>query len=157
MVILMRRKVVKLLLIILCMSCIFCLSSDNATKSSKKSRYVIIKVTESFMRKKLNNQEKKYYTKRFVKIVRKSAHFTLYFILGLLVISFLMEYMTLSWKSIIITIVFIFIYATTDEIHQLFISGRSGELLDVFIDTCGGIFSIIVYNGYYKIRRRLYE
>ena len=33
--------------------------------------------------------------------------------------------------------VFCFIYACTDEFHQLFIAGRSGEFMDVMIDTMG--------------------
>lgn len=153
----MIRKTIKLLLIILCMISIFFLSSDNADNSSKKSNYVIIKVTESFFGRKLNSKEKHYYLNHFVKLVRKSAHFSLYFLLGLFTISYLIEYMKFSIKSIIITITFIFLYACSDEIHQLFIPGRSGEILDIFIDTSGGLFSIIIYNCYSKIRRRFHE
>lgn len=153
----MKRKIIKLLLILICMGWIFFLSSDTAEASSQKSSKVIVKVTETVLHRYLNSKEKKYYVRKFVKIVRKSAHFSLYFLLGLFVISFLMEYMALSWKSIIYTILFVFLYACSDEIHQLFISGRSGEVMDVFIDTCGGMFSVIVYFCFKKIRRRLYE
>ena len=153
----MIRKIVKFMMILLCMGTIFFLSSDTATSSSKKSNYVIVRMTESFFRRKLNSQEKKYYKRHLVKIVRKTAHFSLYFLLGLLVLSFSLEYIEFSWKPILVTILFVFIYACSDEIHQLFIPGRSGELFDVFIDTCGGFFSVIVYNCYYKVRRRYYE
>ena len=151
------KKAIKLLLIILCMISIFFLSSENADKSTKKSNYVIVKVTESFFGRKLNSKEKNYYINRLVKFVRKTAHFSLYFLLGLFTISFLIEYMPLSIKSIIIAVSFIFLYACSDEIHQLFIPGRSGEVLDVLIDTSGGIFSIILYNYFAKLRRKFNE
>ena len=56
----------------------------------------------------------------------------------------------------IITIIFCFLYACSDEIHQLFIPGRSGELLDVLIDTTGGILSSFIYTSF-RVRRRLHE
>ncbi len=153
----MIRKIIKLMLILACMGSIFSLSSDTADASSQKSHFVIVRVTESFLGRSLSSKEEKYYTKHFVKIVRKSAHFSLYFILGLLVLSFCMEYMELSWRSMILSLFVVFLYACSDEVHQLFIAGRSGEVLDVFIDTCGGFFSVIVYNCYYRVRRRYYE
>lgn len=133
---------------------IFLLSSDNATISSKKSKTVIVKITESFLGRRLKTKEKKYYVKHYVKLVRKSAHFFLYFLLGLSIISFSIEYSPISIKSIIISIIIVFLYACGDEFHQLFVAGRSGEILDVVIDTSGGIFSIILYQNYKKIREK---
>ena len=37
------------------------------------------------------------------------------------------------------------IYAATDEYHQTFIAGRSGEIQDVLLDTAGALFGIIIY------------
>lgn len=37
-----------------------------------------------------------------------------------------------------------FLYASSDEIHQLFIPGRSGQFTDVLIDTSGGLAAILV-------------
>lgn len=129
---------------------IFTLSSDTAEISSRKSNIIIVKMTESFIRRDLNKKEEDYYVKKFVKLVRKSAHFTLYFLLGLSMISLSIEYIPLSNKSILTVIFLVFLYACSDEIHQLFIPGRSGEILDVLIDTIGGITSIVLYT---KIRR----
>ena len=36
----------------------------------------------------------------------------------------------------------IILYAITDEIHQLFIPGRNGNVVDVLIDSCGGLIGI---------------
>lgn len=37
-----------------------------------------------------------------------------------------------------------FLYAATDEIHQLFVPGRTGQLKDVFIDTLGAILMMLI-------------
>ncbi len=147
----MIRKIVKLILIILCMLFIFSLSSDNGEVSEKKSDSLIVKVTETILHRKLTVEEKEKYIEKTVVFVRKSAHFTMYFILGLLVISFLKEF-GLSRKSIIISIIVVLLYAVSDEIHQTFIPGRSGEVLDVLIDTIGGSLSTLLY---YLIYRRI--
>ena len=132
---------------------IFILSSDNDIKSTKKSDGIIIRTTEFILNRKLTDKEKELYIDKYVVIVRKSAHFTLYFLLGLFFCSFLKEFDLSNKKILIYTIIFVFIYACSDEIHQLFISGRSGEIIDVFIDTLGGVTSSIIYTN--LIRRKL--
>jgi VanZ family protein len=37
----------------------------------------------------------------------------------------------------------VFLYACSDEIHQLFVPNRSGELLDVLLDTFGGSLGVL--------------
>ena len=85
--------------------------------------------------------------------VRKCAHFTVYFILGLLVFSYLKDF---SNHPILYSILFCFVYACTDEFHQYFIVGRYCSFLDVIIDTFGGIFSTIIYYVFvYKKRKNM--
>jgi VanZ family protein len=76
-------------------------------------------------------------------VVRKCAHFIEYMILGFFAINVLRLYYKIKQASII-TIVFIFLYACSDEIHQLFVLGREGTMRDVFIDTCGGIVLVAI-------------
>ncbi|MBQ9019207.1 MAG: VanZ family protein [Bacilli bacterium] len=152
----MVKKTIKLLLVLLTMITIFYLSNDNGDKSTKKSDSVIIKISEKILNKKLTTKEKQKIIDKYVVIVRKIAHFTLYFLLGLFFISFLNEFDIDNKKIILSTIIFVFIYACTDELHQLFIDGRSGEILDILIDTLGGITSTLIYTKF-KIRRRLHE
>ena len=52
------------------------------------------------------------------------------------------------------TIIIIILYSCSDEIHQLFIPGRSGEIRDVLIDTLGGFNGSIFYKLYFKLRRK---
>ena len=146
------KKIIKIILLVLCMSTIFFFSSDKKEASTKKSDGLIITITEKVMGKKLNNKEREYYTSKFVKPVRKSAHFTIYLLLGLIFISLLKEYNIIDKRSIIYTVIFVLLYACTDEVHQLFVSGRSGEVLDVLIDTTGGFIGTMIYKLYRRLR-----
>lgn len=50
-------------------------------------------------------------------------------------------------------------YAATDEFHQLFVPGRSGQLKDVLIDTAGGALGLglLALILYLKRRRKMKE
>lgn len=78
-------------------------------------------------------------------IVRKSAHLMAYFILGMLVLHALRSIIMTSWKRLLIAFLLCVLYATSDEIHQLFIPGRSGEVRDVVIDSIGAAGGISLY------------
>ena len=146
----MKRKIIKLILLIGWMILIFSFSMDNATESSNKSNSIIIWITENIFNKNYNEEDIDIITNKYSFIVRKTAHFTIYFILGLFFIMYLEEYHSLSKKDIIYTILFVLIYACSDELHQLFTIGRSGEIRDVLLDTLGGVLSSICYYSIYK-------
>ena len=154
MVILMK-KIIKLILVLLVMITIFIFSNDSRKASSNKSDSLISRTVEIILNRKLTNKEKEIYISKYVVIVRKTAHFTLYFLLGLFYISFLKEFNLDNKKLLIYTIIFVFIYACSDEIHQLFVPGRSGEITDVLIDTTGGILASFIYTVF-RVRRRLH-
>lgn len=69
--------------------------------------------------------------------VRKNAHFFAYFLLGILVLHALRSSHILGWRGVTATLLICVLYATSDEVHQLFIAGRSGEVRDVLIDSAG--------------------
>lgn len=77
-------------------------------------------------------------------IVRKIAHFTEYFILGLLIYHLVKQYRVISKIEIIWMILFCVIYAMSDEFHQVFIGGRSPKVFDVIIDSLGSSLSILI-------------
>jgi VanZ family protein len=79
-------------------------------------------------------------------IVRKCAHFLEYMILALLILNVLKLYFNMK-QVIVITVIFVFLYACSDEIHQLFVPGREGAIRDVIIDTCGGITLVLIKLG----------
>lgn len=147
----MLRKVIKFTLVICCMLIIFMFSSDSGTASSKKSDSVIINLIDVISNKKVNNKDRDKYIEKYVFPVRKCAHFTIYLILGILVISLLSEYRILNFKTVLYTLLIVFLYACSDEFHQLFVSGRSSEIRDVLIDSSGGFIGSYLY---YLFRRK---
>ena len=146
----MIKKIIKLVLVLIVMFTIFTFSNETDTLSSKRSDGLIIRTTELILNRKLNSNEKEIYLEKYVPMVRKTAHFTLYFLLGLTFISFLKEFNIDSKNLLLYTVLFVFIYACSDEMHQLFVQGRSGEILDVLIDTMGGFTSSFIYRLFTK-------
>ena len=54
-------------------------------------------------------------------------------------------------KNILYTCIFCLIYAIFDEIHQIYVPGRTGKAIDVIIDTlgaCTGITIILIRNKF---------
>ena len=44
------------------------------------------------------------------------------------------------------------LYAISDEVHQLFVPGRGGQVKDIVIDSAGAIVGISGFNGFIKRR-----
>lgn len=142
----MIRKIIKLILIILWMVLIFSFSNDNGSVSTKKSDGFIIKMVETISGRELSESEKEKWTTYLVVPVRKGAHLGVYLVLGILIFSFISEFMIISYKSILLAICISFLYACSDEIHQLLVPGRSGQIKDIFLDTIGACIGIISYS-----------
>lgn len=84
--------------------------------------------------------------------LRKMAHFFEYFILMLLVLNVFV--VQLSWRRALLFSLGLAIgYAVLDEVHQLFIPGRSGNMVDVLIDALGAIFGVFVISCLRHIRK----
>ncbi len=78
-------------------------------------------------------------------IVRKNAHFIAYLVLGILQVNALYLNGKRGGKAFILALLISFLYAASDEFHQTFVPGRSGELRDVMIDTAGALTGIGTY------------
>lgn len=128
----MQKNKISLLLVILWMIFIFVMSSFDATSSSNQSNFIVDIITSI-----INIKD----TELLSFIIRKLAHFTEYFILGILVINLITKYD----KKIIIAILLCIIYATSDEIHQIFVPGRSCQITDIMIDSLGSIMGVYLY------------
>ena len=149
------KKILKGLLVIVCMVTIFYFSSDNGEESTYKSDSVILRVSSFLGVEDLSKKEQQNLINQFVVPVRKSAHFFIYFVLGITLISFLREFSIPILKLLLISIFLAFLYACSDEIHQLFIVGRTGKVFDVIIDTLGA--STGVFSYYFLFRKKLKE
>lgn len=150
----MVKKIIKFIIVLLCMTIIFMFSSDNGNQSNKKSDGVIMSVCKIFVHHNLTESEKKHIINKYVVFVRKSAHFIIYLILGLSLISLIKEFRTVNWYSFIIAFIIAVLYACSDEIHQIFVSGRSAKVTDIIIDGFGSFIGIYLYYILYKVRRK---
>ncbi len=144
----MKKRIILWILVILWMGIIFTFSSFNSNESSKQSKGIINFFIENIVEifdKDLTEVEKTNIVNTLHTPVRKLAHFSIYLVLGVLV-SLLLKTYNLSTKNIILmSILICFLYASSDEIHQLFISGRSGEFKDILLDTFGSSVGIAIF------------
>ena len=78
-------------------------------------------------------------------LTRKTGHVIEYFILGLLLFRAFRSDSSQGWRPrwAIYTVIGVIIYAVSDEFHQLFVAARGASLVDVGIDSAGGILSQI--------------
>lgn len=85
----------------------------------------------------------------------KIAHLSFYGVLcGLSFRAFLLQdkYPRLNQCALCAALLFTILYGITDEIHQLYVWGRTSDILDVTADSVGGLIFIIGYTLYQKWR-----
>jgi VanZ family protein len=72
-------------------------------------------------------------------VLRKAAHITEYAILGALLMR------ALDRPAVAATLAIA--YAATDELHQHFVPGRAGTMVDVAVDAVGVVLGVVLYRG----------
>jgi len=91
-------------------------------------------------------------------LLRKTAHFVEFGILGMLYVAGLGVFEKIKGyhsKRFFIALGLSVVYAITDEVHQLFVYGRAGSVVDVLIDSLGaGLFSLVLILIIYKKSNR---
>lgn len=154
-VIVMKKKAIILwILVLLWMIVIFSFSNADGYNSTSKSKEVTYKIVDTIEKKK-TELEKKAKVEKLHPRVRKIAHAIEYAILCILLILAL-EATNISNNRVYLTaLLTCIVYALTDEVHQLFISGRTGELKDIIIDTAGATIGLLIYDFIYKMKEAL--
>lgn len=90
-------------------------------------------------------------------LVRKGAHIFAYFVLGILAFNALWRVDLSKFKfnrPATLSIIVCALYAASDEFHQLFIIGRSGELRDIMIDSCAAIVGVFIISIFVRILQK---
>jgi VanZ family protein len=122
------KKIIIIIMIAIMMGIIFLFSSYDAVSSAEQSK-VVVGIINKYI--PINS----FY-------VRKLAHFSLFFLLEL-VLYIGIKMMVIKFPGLY-SILILIIYAISDEVHQYFIPGRSCEIRDMFIDICGGLCALII-------------
>lgn len=145
-----KKLAISCILLLIWCGVIFYMSAMESIESNSKSRSVIGEAIEKvsdfandigLTNKELTEVEVQNLVDKLNYPLRKVAHFTEYFILTLLLIIVLHGYGVKGKKVFIISLLICFIYAFTDEYHQVFVSGRTGQFSDVLVDTFGGVIA----------------
>lgn len=128
------------ILTVLCMAAIFYFSSQPAVQSSGQSSAVTLLLQRLLHTEAITNH-----------MVRKTAHFIEFAGLG-----FLTTYSVyLSFNKMYLGVVIASLYAATDEIHQIFVDGRSCQLTDWMLDTVGIITGALIFSAIFCIIQRI--
>lgn len=153
-----KIKILRIILIILLLATfelIFHFSSQNGEESSEVSRGVTNFFTRGNKKIQSESQADKNITLwKIEKVIRKLAHFSIYTLVGILLMCIMITYKTngmASIKGILLSLVIGALYATSDEIHQIFTPGRTALVTDAFIDSAGVLLGIMIVYGIYKL------
>ena len=132
-------------LVVAVMIFIFIHSAQNAKQSSETSgelvKTVLTVVVKDFQSLPEPEQQQAVDSLQF--IVRKSAHFCIYLALGFLCFLAMNTYNIKKKTKILTSLTISLLYAISDEIHQIFVPGRAGQVRDVLIDFSGSLTGVV--------------
>lgn len=140
------RKIVCWILVVCWMAVIFSFSARTATLSAQDSATVGMWLGKVFVPgfSGWDEQEQKEFADKIDHPVRKAAHASEYAVLGFLLAGGLAD----DTKKRLYCIGFPWIvgtlYAASDELHQMFVPGRSCQVTDIMIDSSGVFLGVLV-------------
>jgi len=151
------RKAIYTILSVIIMLIIFYFSAQEATVSQGVSDGFINKILFIIF-PKFNNLSLAEQTDLLFNlsiVVRKTAHFLIYALLGFCLNGAMYNDFKISRKIKPVLVLSIgLIYAISDELHQYFVPGRAMKLTDVLIDFCGVMFGAFVLFVIYCVIKR---
>ena len=122
---------------------IFWFSSQNGTTSGGISRGITRELFPGVLDDKI--------VLAIEGLLRKAAHYMIYFILGISVYFSYVYYMSaftakepLIRDKVFIPTLICFVYSVTDELHQYFVPDRNGTFLDCVLDTIGALSGVLI-------------
>lgn len=158
------KKAIKIILIFALafgwMVCIYKLSGMNSSDSNGKSTDIIsifiedtLDVTNDYgITNSHPTDEKLAHASELINApMRKVIHASVYFVLAffiMILLNIIFEHKK-YWLTLLIALIICIGFATTDEYHQTFVTGRTGQPLDVLIDSAGAVVGLLFYSTYY--------
>ena len=146
------RNWIFLILAVLWMGVIFVQSAKVADVSGAQSGRLVLTLGEHLIPGFSEWPEalKQDFVEKYDHPVRKAAHMTEYAILAMLLMG--CDIGTVFFPAVTSWLIAT-VYAATDEFHQTFVPGRSGEIRDVCFDSAGaliGVFLAIILTNVIK-------
>ena len=144
----MNKNIIRVILIVLLIATfvrIFCFSSQDGEESSAVSRKVTTAVTQNVKKiQDMDSKERELTLDKIEHVIRKIAHFSIYTLVGILMMALMSTYDISKRKQIIVSILVGMMYASSDEIHQYFVPDRTALFTDVLIDTAGVCLGVLI-------------
>ena len=139
------------------MTFIFSMSAQPAVESDKTSGGVAEIILKIFVSDydELSRSEQIAMIDDIQHFVRKSAHFCGYALLGALLCNAFFQHIKNRVSASAISQLCGMTYAASDELHQRFVPGRSGEIKDVALDSAGVLFGILFILALVYLVRRI--
>lgn len=149
-------KIVSHVLVVLWMAVIFCFTAQTGDESGNLSSGVsrlFMTIWNKIFFLGWDNAQVLAMAELWDYPIRKLAHMTEFGILAVLLWNGLKYYAQIDTmkKRYLFAWVGAVCYAATDEFHQLFVPGRSGNLFDVCVDTLGVTIAIVLVHLVIKI------
>ena len=121
--------------------------SDTPAIVSTNESVAVTEVILNFMGRfvPIDPFAKAYLIMVFEPYIRKIAHMTEFGVLFLLLLPPLNIFFTKRLPRVLVALAAAFLYACSDEYHQLFVEGRSGMIQDVAIDMIGVFIAMLLY------------
>lgn len=143
------------------MYCIYSFSAQEGTTSSQLSSGVsqkIVVTVDKIFDFNLTSAQISKGSDKIEHYIRKTAHFTEYFILAVTVSIPLYVFGIRGIWLVLTSMLLCTGFACLDEYHQLFVNGRSGSPKDVLIDSVGSFTGIICTRiAGYIARKTIFE
>ncbi|RXZ83402.1 VanZ family protein [Paenibacillaceae bacterium] len=91
---------------------------------------------------------------KFNYFIRKNAHFFSYLLLGMLAAYAVRKVSSHSfWRRAVYALGLCVLFAISDELHQLYVPGRSARVFDVMIDSAGATVGIALTMAWQRWRK----
>ena len=136
------------------MTVIFWFSAQPATESQEMSgslAYRVVQIGVDVFDMEIAQADMQIWAELLDLPIRKGAHMAEYAVCAVLVASCILGYKTWSRQASLLAFGITVCYATTDEIHQLFVPGRAGRFSDVCIDSIGAAIGLLLFAIILKI------
>ena len=139
------------------MAVIFSFSARPAEQSTGDSRWAGHMIGQLFVPgfEDWSDKEQEAFAEKVDYPVRKTAHAMEYAVLGLLTAGAYIRRGTSIRKGILVPWGIAALYAASDEFHQLFVPGRSGQVSDVVLDSAGVLAGVLLLAGIRRARNRV--
>ncbi|MBQ2734228.1 MAG: VanZ family protein [Clostridia bacterium] len=148
-------RIVLGILIILNMAVIFAFSAQSGTQSSQVSHNITSGITDVIAPevKDRTEAEQIAFMGPIHRTLRKIAHMAEFGSLGCLIFLFLLTWEKHPLIYYASSLAFTFLYACSDELHQLLSESRGAQISDVVLDICGALIACTVVLLIVWIRR----